>query len=327
VSHGRFGSRHRRAGFIGSHLTEALLDRGARVVVLDDLSTGRASNLDAALRHPACELVAGSVLDAPLVDPLVADADVVVHLAAAVGVKLVLERRLGSLRTNIDGTANVLEAAVRHGGRVLLASTSEVYGKNPASPLREASDVVVGPPTIARWSYALAKSVDEVLANACFEELGVPTVVARLFNTVGPRQSPSYGMVLPNLVRQALRGEAVTVYGDGMQTRCFCHVQDTVDALVPLLDAPSAIGDTFNVGSSDELSIADLARRVVERTGSRSTVEFVPYDRAYGRGFEDLRRRVPDTSKIRARTGWQPRRTLDDILTDVILEARAAPVR
>jgi UDP-glucose 4-epimerase len=314
------------AGFIGSHLTEVLLERGARVIVLDDLSTGRSSNLDAVLQHPACELVVGSVLDAPLVERLVAEADVIVHLAAAVGVKLVLQRRLDSLRTNIYGTTNVLEAAARHGGRVMLASTSEVYGKNPASPLHEASDVVVGPPTIARWSYALAKSVDEVLANACFEELGVSTVVVRLFNTVGPRQSPSYGMVLPNLIRQALRGEALTVYGDGMQTRCFCHVQDTVDALVRLLDAPSAIGDTFNVGSSDEISIADLARKVIERTGSRSTVELVPYDRAYGRGFEDMRRRVPDTSKILARTGWRPRRTLDDILMDMMLQAQAASV-
>jgi nucleoside-diphosphate-sugar epimerase len=250
----------------------------------------------------------------------------VVHLAAAVGVKLVLERRLDSLKTNVVGTANVLEATARHGGRVLLASTSEVYGKNPVSPLTETADVVVGSPAVARWSYALGKSVDEVLANACFEELGVQTIVARLFNIVDPRQSPSYGMVVPRLVRQALRGEPLTVFGDGTQTRCFCHVEDTVDALLRLLDEPSAIGDTFNIGSAEEISIGDLARRVIERTGSHSTVELVPYGQAYGRGFEDMRRRVPDTSRIFAQTGWRPRRTLDDILTDVIVNARAVPV-
>jgi UDP-glucose 4-epimerase len=315
------------AGFIGSHLTEALLQRGAQVVVLDDLSTGRVGNLHAALQQPACELVVGSVLDTALVDRLVRDAGAVVHLAAAVGVKLVLERRLDSLKTNVLGTANVLEAAARHGARVLLASTSEVYGKNPASPLGEASDVVVGPPAVARWSYALAKSVDEVLANACFEELGIQTVVARLFNTVGPRQSPAYGMVLPRLVRQALRGDPLTVHGDGTQTRCFCHVQDTVDALLRLLDEPRAVGGTFNIGSTEEISIGALARRVIVRTGSRSAVELVPYGQAYGRGFEDMRRRVPDTAKILALTGWRPRRTLNDILTDVIVDAQAVAVR
>jgi UDP-glucose 4-epimerase len=310
------------AGFIGSHLTEALLDRGARVIALDDLSTGRAANLDAADRN-GCELVVGSVLDAGLVQRLVARADTVVHLAAAVGVELVLARRLDALRTNVFGSANVLEAAARHGASVMIASTSEVYGKSSACPLPETSDLVVGPPSVTRWSYALAKAVDEVLAHAFHEELGVPTVVVRLFNTVGRRQSPAFGMVVPRLVRQALGGQALTVYGDGTQTRCFCHVDDSVEALLRLLDEPLATGETFNIGSTEEISIGALARRIVERTGSSSLIELVPYAEAYGKGFDDMRRRVPDTSKIAGCTGWRPRRRLDDILTDVIVEARS----
>jgi UDP-glucose 4-epimerase len=311
------------AGFIGSHLTGALLARGDRVVVLDDLSTGRLQNLDTVARDDNFAFVKGSVLDELLVDEVVSEADVVVHLAAAVGVQLLLEQPLRCLTTNIRGTEVVIDAAQRYERKVLLASTSEVYGKNGSDALSEDADRVLGPPTVARWAYSTAKAVDEIMAYAYHRERGLPALVVRLFNTVGPRQSPAYGMVIPRLVRQAVAGDPITVFGDGSQTRCFCHVGDVVRALVGLLDEPAAVGDVFNVGSQAEISILALAERVRDLAGSDSTIAVVPYEDAYGAGFADMRRRVPDTTKLRALTGWEPTRTLDHILNETIAEARA----
>jgi UDP-glucose 4-epimerase len=310
------------AGFIGSHLVEALLARGDSVVVLDNLSTGRLTNLDDVGRLSDFRFVHGSVLDELLVDELVHQCDVVIHLAAAVGVKRVIEHPLKSLTTNIGGSQVVIEAAHRYRRKILLASTSEIYGKNSAGPLLETADRILGSPSVYRWAYSTAKAVDEILANCYHRERGLPTIVVRLFNTVGPRQSPAYGMVLPKLVRQAVRGEPLTVFGDGAQTRCFVHVVDVVDALLRLLETDAAVGETFNVGSDEEVSIRRLAEMIIVRCGSPSPVRLVAYDEAYGTGFEDMRRRVPETTKLRAMTGWVPGRSLDDVLSDTIAEAR-----
>ncbi len=315
------------AGFIGSHLVEALVRRGDRVVVLDNLSTGRLGNLDAVGRHPDLRFVQGSVLDELLVDELVNECEVVVHLAAAVGVRLILEQPLRSFTTNIRGSEIVIEAAHRYRRRIPVTSTSEIYGKNSSRPLTEDADRILGPPTVARWAYSTAKAVDEILATTYHRERGLPTVVVRLFNTVGPRQSPGYGMVIPRQVRQALAGEPITVFGDGAQTRCFGHVFDVVDGMLRLLDHPGAVGEAFNLGSTEEISILELAQRIRSRTGSFSDIELVPYDQAYATGFEDMRRRVPDTTKVRELTGWQPTRTLDDILTDTVADAVADQAR
>jgi nucleoside-diphosphate-sugar epimerase len=309
------------AGFIGSHLTDALLARSDRAVAVDNASTGRLGNLKRAREHPSFQFVNGSVLDELCVDDLVREADVVVHLAAAVGVKLIVEEPLHSLMTNIRGSEIVLAAAHRYRKKILVASTSEIYGKNTNVPLAETADRVLGSPAVARWAYSTSKAVDEILAYAYHKERGLPTVVARLFNTVGPRQSAAYGMVIPRMVRQALADEPLTVYGDGTQTRCFCHVDDVVDALIRLLDHPDAEGDVFNVGSTEEVSILDLAERVRSRIGSASPIEVIPYDNAYEAGFEDMARRLPDTNKIARLTGWKPTHTLNDVLDDVILEA------
>ena len=311
------------AGFIGSHLVDALLDRGDRVVVLDNLSTGRISNLDRAATNPNFHFVQGSVLDELVVDELVHRCETVVHLAAAVGVKLIVEHPLKSLTTNIRGSEIVIEAAHRYRRKIMVASTSEIYGKNSHGPLAENADRILGSPAVVRWAYSTAKAVDEMLANAYHRERSLPTVVIRLFNVVGPRQSPAYGMVVPRLVRQALGREPLTVYGDGTQTRCFAHVSDVVTALTTLLDAEAAIGETFNVGSPAEISIRDLADWIVRLTGSDSPVHLVPYDAAYGAGFEDMERRVPDIGKIQSLTGWAPTLGLDEILRDTIVEARA----
>lgn len=311
------------AGFIGSHLVEALLARGDSVVALDNLTTGRLTNLDAVGRLPDFRFVHGSVLDELLVDELVDQCDVVIHLAAAVGVKRVIEHPLKSLTTNIGGSQVVIESAHRYRRTILLASTSEIYGKNSSGPLAETADRILGSPSVFRWAYSTAKAVDEILANCYHRERGLPTIVVRLFNTVGPRQSPAYGMVLPQLVRQAVRGEPLTVFGDGGQTRCFSHVLDTVDALVRLLDEDRAIGETFNVGSTEEVSIRRLAEMIISQAGSTSPVRLIDYDEAYGPGFEDMKRRVPVTTKLRALTGWAPRRSLDDVLCDTIAEARS----
>jgi len=310
------------AGFIGSHLVDALLARGEQVIVLDNLSTGQLSNLDDAGSHSSFRFVQGSVLDEQVVDELMHQCDAVVHLAAAVGVKLVVEQPLRSLTTNIRGSENVIEAAHRYRRKILLASTSEIYGKNSSGPLDEGADRILGSPAVVRWAYSTAKAVDEILANAYHRERGLPTIVARLFNTVGPRQSPAYGMVIPRLVRQAVAGEPLTVFGSGHQTRCFAHVADVVDALLKLLDTPEAIGQTLNIGSSEETSIRQLAELIIESAGSPSRMELIPYDEAYGAGFEDMHRRVPNTDRLRALTGWTPRYRLRDVLDATIAEAR-----
>ncbi|GAA3201839.1 NAD-dependent epimerase/dehydratase family protein [Nonomuraea roseoviolacea] len=307
------------SGFVGSHLTDALLARGDQVLVLDNLSTGRAANLRP---HPNLRFVQGSILDELVVDELVRRCDVVVHLAAAVGVRLIVEEPLRSLTTNIRGSEIVIQAAHRYRKKILVASTSEIYGKNSSGPLREDADRILGNTGIVRWAYSTAKAVDEIVANAYHHERGLETIVVRLFNTVGPRQSPAYGMVIPRFVQQALAGLPLTVHGDGTQTRCFAHVADVVDALLRLLGSPEAVGQTFNIGSAQEVSILELAKLVIEHTGSTSGVDLVPYDEAYRKGFEDMTRRVPDTTKIRELTGWVPRRTLDEILTEVVKQAR-----
>jgi UDP-glucose 4-epimerase len=245
----------------------------------------------------------------------------VVHLAAAVGVKLIVEHPLRSLTTNIRGSEIVIEAAHRYRRKILITSTSEIYGKNASGPLSEIADRVLGSPAVVRWAYSTAKAVDEILANAYHKERDLPTIIVRLFNTVGPRQSPAYGMVIPRLIRQALGGTPLTVFGDGTQTRCFAHVADVVDALLWLLDREGAVGETFNVGSSEEVSILELAKMIIELTGTTAGIEQIPYAEAYETGFEDMMRRVPDTTKLRALTGWEPRRTLADILEETVAEA------
>jgi UDP-glucose 4-epimerase len=315
------------AGFIGSHLTEALLERGERVLVLDDLSTGSLRNLSSVAQHPHLDVEVGSVLDEMKVDRLVHRADVVVHLAAAVGVKLIIEEPLQSFFTNIRGSEVVIGSAHRYRRKVMVASTSEVYGKNGDINLTETADRVLGPTSVARWAYSTAKAVDEILALNYHRERDLDVVIVRLFNTVGPRQSPGYGMVIPRLARQAVADQPLSVYGDGRQSRCFCHVEDVIRALLELLERNDAVGNVFNVGSTNEISIIDLAQRVVDVAGSSSPINLIPYEEAYAEGFEDMRRRVPDTTKLRTLTGWEPQRTLDDILHDAIADARRSQLR
>jgi UDP-glucose 4-epimerase len=311
------------SGFIGSHLADTLLANGHSVIILDDLSTGRQNNLANALRSPNLRFVRGSILDALLVNELTSQCDAVVHLAAAVGVKLIIEQPLRSLTTNLRGSEIVIEAAHRYHRKIILASTSEIYGKNSSGSLHEESDRILGSPAVARWAYSAAKGIDETLAYAYHREHGLRTIVVRLFNTVGPRQTGAYGMVVPRLVRQAMRGEPLTVFGSGKQTRCFTHVADVVHAMMLLLDNEAAIGQTFNVGSPYETSIRELAQLIIARCGSSSKITFVPYDQAYSSGFEDMERRVPDTTRLQCLVGWQPQRSLDDILGEVIADAAA----
>ncbi|MGR8010901.1 NAD-dependent epimerase/dehydratase family protein [Streptomyces hypolithicus] len=312
------------AGFIGSHLVDALLADGNSVVVLDNLTTGRQENLTQARTNPRFRFVHGSVLDAPLVDELVQECNIVIHLAAAVGVKLIVEQPLRSFITNTKGTETVIESAQRYDRRILIASTSEIYGKNSSGPLSETSDRILGSPSVARWSYSTAKAVDEIMACLYHRERGLRSTVVRFFNTVGPRQSPAYGMVIPRFARQAVLGEPLTIHAEGSQRRCFLHVADAVAALLLLLEHPEAVGETFNIGADDEISIRELANRIIAQTGSVSPVEHLSYAEAYGPDFEDMERRVPDTTKLRALTGWQPRRSLADVLADAIADARAA---
>jgi UDP-glucose 4-epimerase len=268
--------------------------------------------------HPRVSFHEGTILDADLVEGLVHAADVVVHLAASVGVELIIRRPLESLINNIRGTEIVLEACADLGRKVLVASTSEIYGKNVNGPLREESDRILGSPFKARWSYSTSKAVDEILAYTYWRERGTPSIVVRLFNTVGPRQTGAYGMVVPRFVQQALRGETLTVHADGKQSRCFCHVEDSVRGLIALLDHPGSVGQVFNVGSQEEVTINELAARVMDRTSSTSRVEHIPYDVAYEDGFEDMLRRVPDITRIKELAGWKPAKSLDDIIDDVV---------
>jgi len=302
------------AGFIGSHLAERLLDAGHRVDVLDDLSTGSLDNLAGVVGRRRLETVIGSVTDASVAGPLVERADVVFHLAAAVGVRLVVEAPIHTIRTNVHGTDVVLEHARRGPTRVIVASTSEVYGKSHALPFREDADLVLGPPTKCRWGYAASKLIDEFLALAYWQEHRVPTTVVRFFNSVGPRQNSRYGMVLPSFVSRALASEPLIVHGDGRQTRSFTWVGDVVSALTALADEPRAIGEVFNVGNDREISIGELALKVRAVTGSDSPIEFVPHAEAFGAHFEDMARRVPDISKIREAIGFEPQVQLEQII-------------
>ncbi|HEY4226167.1 MAG TPA: NAD-dependent epimerase/dehydratase family protein [Pseudolysinimonas sp.] len=302
------------AGFIGSHLTEYLLAEGDEVVVFDDLSTGSRQNLAAVASHPRLQVTVDSIRDAAAVRAAVQGADRVFHLAAAVGVRRILDRPLDGLRTNIFGTDNVLEACLAAGAVLLLASTSEIYGKNAADRLHEDSDRVLGSTLLSRWSYAAAKGIDEAFAHAYFTEQGLQVAIVRPFNTVGPRQTGRYGMVVPTLVGQALRGEPLTVFGDGRQTRCFSYVGDVVPALVRLVEQPAAIGAAVNLGGAHEISILELAQRIIRLTGSDSEIRLVPYSEAYPAGFEDMRRRVPDNSLARELIGFVPVTGVDEII-------------
>ncbi len=312
------------AGFIGSHLTEYLLAGGHEVTGLDDFSTGREQNLAEIRGHPRFRLVPGSILDDGLVDELTGGADTVFHLAAAVGAFVIRDKTLESLRTNIHGTENVVAAASRHGARLLAASTSEIYGKNTTVGLREDDDRVIGSPLRSRWTYAEAKAIDESLIDAYVRERGLTAVIVRLFNTVGPRQTGRYGMVIPRFARQALTGEPVTVFGTGDQIRCFCHVADVVPALLALVQSDAASGRAVNLGSSEQVTINELARRVIAATGSRSLVERSSYLDAYGSGYEDMQRRVPDCTLARELTGFTATRSLDQIIDAVVADQQAA---
>lgn len=306
------------AGFVGSHLADFLIARGDRVTIIDDLSTGSMRNIAHLRKHPAFTYVIGSMLNKPLLAELVDEADAVFHLAAAVGVKLIVESPVRTIETNVRCTELLLELAGMKRRRVLITSTSEVYGKSTAIPFREDGDLVMGATSRGRWSYACSKAIDEFLALAHWREKKLPTVVARLFNTVGPRQTGQYGMVVPRFVTQALRGEPISVYGDGLQTRCFTHVADSVRAIACLMDSDACTGQVYNVGNNEEISILDLARRVKTAAGSTSEIQFIPFAVAYEESFEDMPRRVPSTEKIQRAIGWSPRLGLDEILAAVI---------
>jgi UDP-glucose 4-epimerase len=307
------------AGFVGSHLAEALLARGDEVCVLDDLSTGSIENIEHLKKSPGFHYAIESIRNEPMVAELVDPVDVVFHLAAAVGVRLIVESPVNTIETNVHGTELVLKIANKKKKKVLIASTSEVYGKSTVVPFREDADLVLGPTHKGRWSYACSKAIDEFLALAYHKEKRLPVVIFRLFNTVGPRQTGRYGMVIPSLIKQALLGHPLTVYGDGRQSRCFTYVSDVVGVLMKLADHPGAVGEVFNVGNDrEEVTIYELAERVKARTGSKSEIVMVPYDQAYEEGFEDMRRRVPDLTKVHALTGYEPQVHLDEILDRVI---------
>ena len=306
------------AGFIGSHLAERLLARGDKVDVLDDLSTGSIENIQEFKDHPNFTYHLESLSDSRLTAELIDICDVVYHLAAAVGVRLIVESPVKTIETNIRGTDIILSLAAKKRKRVLITSTSEVYGKRDRVPFNEEDDLVMGPTSKGRWSYACSKAIDEFLAIAYWKEKKVPTVIVRLFNTVGPRQTGRYGMVIPNFVQQALTGKDITIFGDGKQTRCFTHVSDAVGALIALAEHPKAVGEVYNIGSDHELTMIELAERIKRLANSDSKMVFVPYDEAYEEGFEDMMRRVPDISKIRKLIGYEPKIDLDGIINSVI---------
>jgi UDP-glucose 4-epimerase len=310
------------AGFVGSHLAEALLDRGDAVYVIDDLSTGSIDNIHHLKGNPKFHYTIDTVTNEPLLAELLDRCDTVVHLAAAVGVKLIVEAPVRTIETNVHGTEVVLKHANKKKKLVLIASTSEVYGKSATVPFREDADLVLGPTTKHRWAYACSKMIDEFLALAYWKERNLPVIVVRLFNTVGPRQTGQYGMVVPNFVRQALTGQPITVFGDGTQSRSFTYVGDVVHAMVALINEPRAVGQVFNIGNGREISIGDLAARIKAMTGSASPIVTIPYDQAYEAGFEDMPRRVPDISKIGALIGYKPTVELEEILTRVIESLR-----
>ncbi len=320
------------AGFIGSHLAEVLLEQGAFVTIIDNLSTGRFENIQHLTARPRFRFAIDSITNEVVLDRLASECDIIFHLAAAVGVKLIVENPVQTIETNVMGTEAVLKAALRYRAKVMVASTSEVYGKGNHIPFREDDDVVLGPTSRNRWAYAASKMIDEFLALAYYRERGLPVVIFRLFNTVGPRQTGRYGMVVPRFVRQALAGEPLTVYGDGGQSRCFLHVRDAVEAIIALAGCTDAIGQVLNIGSTEEVTILDLARRVLALVSKGddpnryavndmpARIDLVPYERAYAAGFEDMQRRVPDIAKIGQYVGWQPKHLLADILRDVIAD-------
>jgi len=315
------------AGFIGSHLAETMLERGYSVTVIDDLSTGRFENIEHLVTHPRFRFAIDTITNSVVLDRLASECDLIIHLAAAVGVMLIVEKPVHTIETNVMGTEAVLRAALRYRAKVLVASTSEVYGKGNHVPFREDDDVVLGPTCRSRWAYAASKMVDEFLALAYYREKSLPVVVFRLFNTVGPRQTGRYGMVIPRFVQQALRGEPLKVFGNGTQSRCFIHVQDAVEAIISLTECQQAIGEVFNIGSTEEISINELASKVMETiqdAQSLSQIIHVPYDQAYAVGFEDMQRRVPDISKIKQFTSWEPKRTLAQVLASVVAQEREA---
>ncbi|MBN2457451.1 MAG: GDP-mannose 4,6-dehydratase [Sedimentisphaerales bacterium] len=306
------------AGFIGSHLAERLLSDGQKVAVVDNLSTGSLRNIAGFQADSDFSFVEGDIRDASLMEGLIKDCDVVYHLAAAVGVKLIADKPVQTIETNIGGTEVVLDMAGRFGKKILIASSSEVYGKSETVPFREGDDIVLGNTSLSRWSYACSKAIDEFLAIAFYEQFGLKVVICRFFNTIGPRQSGDYGMVVPRFVRSALRDEPIMVYGTGRQKRCFCYIIDLVEAVVGLMNCEKASGKVYNIGSTEEISIEDLADKIVELTSSKSTKEFVPYEEAYGRPIEDMMRRLPSLERIKADTGWQPQTSLSQALRIII---------
>lgn len=306
------------AGFIGSHLAERLIDSGVEVIVIDNLSTGRLANLETFRRRPGFQFVKGDIRDVNLVQLLVSQCDVVYHLAAAVGVQLIADAPVHTIETNIAGTEVVLEAANKFGRKILLASSSEVYGKSEKIPFGEDDDFVLGGAAFSRWAYACSKAIDEFLGQAFHQQYGLSVISTRFFNTIGPRQTGRYGMVVPRFVQWAIQNEPLQIYGDGQQTRCFCYVQDLIDAVIALMSCEQAAGQVFNVGATEEISMEGLADRIIAITGSKSRKEFVPYVVAYGRPIEDMMRRVPNTERIRRTLGWQPKTSLDETLRIIV---------
>jgi len=306
------------AGFIGSHLSEKLLENGDNVCIIDDFSTGNYRNIRHLVENEKFSFVHGSILDKYATERLVAKSNVIYHLAAAVGVKYIIENPLRSIQSNIHGTETILELASKWRQKVMIASTSEVYGKNGQIPYKENGDFLMGATTTSRWSYACTKALDEFMALAYFAEQDVPVVIVRFFNTCGPRQTGEYGMVIPRFVRNALLGEPLIVHGDGTQSRCFTYVGDAIKAIIALMDTKDAVGQIFNVGSTQEIQIRELAEKIIKMAGSSSTIEYIPYEHAYGQGFEDMKRRVPDISKIKNYIGWEPEVDLDELLSIII---------
>jgi len=306
------------AGFIGSHLAEQLLGNGHKVSVIDNLSTGSLKNIESFRNHPGFEFVEGDIRNVELMESLTAQCDVVFHLAAAVGVKLIADRPVHTIETNIDGTQKVLETANKFGKKTLLASSSEVYGKNETVPFSEDDDIVLGSTRMSRWSYACSKAIDEFLGLAFHQQYGLGVVIGRFFNTIGPRQTGQYGMVVPRFIQSALKNEPISIYGTGQQRRCFCYVGDLIDAIMGLINCDGAAGHVFNIGTNEEISIEALADKIIEITGSKSKKEFIPYEKAYGKPIEDMMRRVPNLERIKETTGWEPKTSLDKILQIII---------
>ena len=306
------------AGFIGSHLAERLLELGNKVSVIDNLSTGNKENIESIITHPDFEFIEGDIRDIKLLEPLIVKCDVIFHLAAAVGVKLIAEDPVHTIETNIGGTELVLDIANKFGKKILIASSSEIYGKNEAVPFNEDDDIVLGSTTMSRWAYACSKAIDEFLGIAFNQQYGLGVVIGRFFNTIGPRQTGQYGMVVPRFVQKALNNEPIQIFGTGKQTRCFCYVKDLVEAIITLMNSEQTAGKVFNIGTSEEISIENLADKIIKMTGSKSEKQFVSYEVAYGVPIEDMMRRVPGLDRIKKTIGWEPKTSLDEILKVII---------